>query len=29
MNIWNKIVTWFRIRKKLRQNKKKDPFIYK
>lgn len=29
MNLWKKIVIWFRLRKKLREMKKQDPFIYK
>ncbi len=29
MNLWDKLVTWFRVRNQLRKNKKKDPFIYK
>lgn len=24
-----KIIKWFKLRKKLRENRKKDPFIYK
>lgn len=28
-NLWFKIKTWFILRKKLKANKKRDPFIYK
>lgn len=27
--LWFKIKTWFLLRKKLKANKKSDPFIYK
>lgn len=25
----NKIIEWYKLRKKIKENRKKDPFIYK